>query len=204
MERRLKERLVGATLLLGLIIAVVPEMLSGPATSRVPPPPAASPPQPVRHVTVDLTTARSTPLDDEPSAASSAAASSALDTAPVIPPDAKASQVPPTIATLKAQESSPPPLENATPSPNVPLGAGTETAHPRWAIQLGSFANRGNAEKLVHRLKAHASEAYLSPIGKGALLRYRVRIGPFADRGAAEQAMSRLRKEGEAASLVAP
>ncbi len=204
---------MGATLLLGLIIAVVPEMLSGPSTSRVPLSPAVSPPQPVRNVIVDLATAKSSPLDDEPSAASSAAASSALETPPAAPPDAKVSQAPPTIATLKAEQSSPPPLENATPRPNVPPrteseltppGAVIETAHPGWAIQLGSFANRGNADKLVHRLKAHAQEAYLSPIGKGALLRYRVRIGPFADRGAAEQAMSRLRKEGEAASLVAP
>jgi DedD protein len=212
MERRLKERLIGATLLLGLIIAVVPELLSGPSPSRLPLPSAASPPQPLRNVTVDLATAKTTTLDEGSLAAPAGAASSA-EVASAAPPEAAAAPAPPTIATLKAQEPASPPLENAAPSPKLKeeggevtavSGAVPEASRHRWAVQLGSFANRANAEKLVHRLKAHAREAYLSPIGKGPALRYRVRIGPFAERGAAEEAMTRLRKDGETASLVPP
>ena len=58
---------------------------------------------------------------------------------------------------------------------------------PAWAVQLGSFASRSNAEKLVHRLQGSAgSSVYVISSGSGSSLRFRVRMGPLADRGAAE------------------
>jgi DedD protein len=77
-------------------------------------------------------------------------------------------------------------------------------SHHGWAVQLGSFASRANAETLVHRLKAQDSSVYVSSSGKGAALRYRVRIGPLADRGSAERVQLKLKKEGLQASLVPP
>ena len=71
-------------------------------------------------------------------------------------------------------------------------------------MQLGSFASRANAERLVRRLKPHDASLYVSSSGKGASLRYRVRIGPLADRDAAERMVAKLKKEGQPASLVSP
>jgi DedD protein len=82
--------------------------------------------------------------------------------------------------------------------------APVEVPHHGWAVQLGSFASRANAEKLVGRLKAHEASAYVSSSGQGASLRYRVRIGPLADRAAAERVLAKLKKEGHSASLVPP
>ena len=56
MDRRVKERLVGATILGVLIVLLVPELLSGPKPAAAP---AASSSEPVRNVTVDLTTRQS-------------------------------------------------------------------------------------------------------------------------------------------------
>src|SRR6202042_1832479 len=86
MDRRVKERLIGASILVALVVLIVPELLSGPKpnTATAPSLPAAAP-EPVRNVTVDLTTRKAPETaDNEPatpqtasSAASSAEASAA-------------------------------------------------------------------------------------------------------------------------------
>ena len=63
MDRRVKERLVGASILVVLIVLIVPELLSGPAPrgAAVQPAGATPPahaPEPVRNVTVDLATSK--------------------------------------------------------------------------------------------------------------------------------------------------
>jgi len=59
MDRRVKERLIGASILVALVVLVVPELLSGPKPNTAPSPtlPAAAP-EPIRNVTVDLTTSK--------------------------------------------------------------------------------------------------------------------------------------------------
>ena len=69
-------------------------------------------------------------------------------------------------------------------------------------MQLGSFANKANAEKLAHQLKAQGASVYVISSGSGASLRYRVRVGPLADREAAERTMAKLKAEGHAATIV--
>src|ERR1700739_2220250 len=61
MDRRVKERLVGASILVALIVLIVPELLSGapvpapaPVGTRLP----VNAPEPVRNVTVDLATSK--------------------------------------------------------------------------------------------------------------------------------------------------
>jgi DedD protein len=71
-------------------------------------------------------------------------------------------------------------------------------------VQLGSFASRANADKLMHQLHAQGFAAYLVPGGSGAGARYRVRVGPMPDRGAAAQAVAKLKSLGHPASFVPP
>ncbi|MGA2188885.1 MAG: SPOR domain-containing protein [Steroidobacteraceae bacterium] len=228
MDRRVKERLVGATILVVLIVLIVPELLSGPKPVSAPAAAAGAPDEAVRNVTVDLATSRATSAEDL--AASAASSSTAAgSTAPSGAVDPTGSQPapssvapdhaggPPTITTLKAQQPTQtrqPALENespvpnggvSTPSPGAPREAvGAEGSTRNWAVQIGSYASRANADKQMRRLKAHDASVYVSSSGKGPSLRYRVRVGPFADRGAAEKAMTKLRKEGQSASLVPP
>jgi DedD protein len=228
MDRRVKERLVGATILVALIVLIVPELLSGPKRRVMAPAPVvAGPEEAVRNVTVDLTTSKATQEDESaaPSAAGPAPAETpSAATAPTSGEEGRAgpehgagdprAAAPPTVTTLKAQPAAPSMLENEVSPPKstavVPRsGAAREPApatvsHHGWAVQLGSFASRANAETLVHRLKAQDSSVYVSSSGKGAALRYRVRIGPLADRGSAERVQLKLKKEGLQASLVPP
>jgi len=71
-------------------------------------------------------------------------------------------------------------------------------------VQLGSFASRGNADKLARQLKAKGFAVYVQSSGARTSLRYRVRIGPMADREAAERTVARLKAQGHVASIVSP
>jgi DedD protein len=233
MERRLKERLVGATILVVLIVLLVPELLSGPSRPLRTSAMTGGSNDTVRNVTVDLATSKATPAPD-----SAASAAAPMESQPPVespppridPPQAadgdRSDQAPPT-PDLRVDHGAPPSI--TTPAAQPPLGAAVENPspppsspsvrarskarqaaapspapHPVWAVQTGSFASRANAEKQVRRLKAHESSVYLSSGGKGSALRYRVRVGPYTDRAAAERALARLRQQGESASLVAP
>jgi DedD protein len=241
MDRRVKERLIGATILVALIVLIVPELLSGPKLTPLLPL-AAGLPGSTRNVSVNLATNKTTP---EPQASDTAAASqggaapAARSSAPVGAPAAASSSQPssedvegpqagadaargsgdtgsgapaagtPTVATLRAQPQAP--LENSGSPPRSDGESARAAASEAragvqnrrgWAVQLGSFASKANAEKLLHQLPGNAF--YVVSSGSGPSLRYRVRMGPLADRGAAERAVTRLKALGHPATIVSP
>jgi DedD protein len=203
MDRRVKERLVGAVILLALIVSIVPELLPGPAP--MPTPTTAKPviaPEPVRNVTVDLATSKA---PEAGVAADATAASSAQ------PAEARSAPAANATASAPASAAGPPPvvppahLETAAPAPTSPASAAkTMPSAGAWAVQLGSFASRANADKLMHQLHAQGFTAYLVPGGSGSGARYRVRVGPMPDRGAAAQVVAKLKSLGHPASFVPP
>ena len=223
MDRRVKERLIGATILVTLIVLIVPEILSGPKRPSVLPLSAGLPTAPTRVVTIDLATSKTTPEpqnvdpasaasvaaesspaarphDDAPgadapgadapgaaapatdasgapapSAATARAAAAAAGTgsaqsaaagAPSAPPPAAGDSSPPNVTTLKAQETTGSALESAPSSPTSAVAtpksaASAEIAARRgWAVQLGSFASKVNAEKLMHQLQARGERPF--------------------------------------------
>jgi DedD protein len=209
MDRRVKERLVGASILVVLIVLIVPELLSGPAS-----PPARTAPagtqEAGRTVTVDLATNKAPAQDVAGEAASAAhsppvgehAQASAAD--PPVLPAARAAPATPPAST--ASRSAPPALlETPVPPPtSMPGGAKPAAVGHSWAVQLGSFASRDNADKLVHQLKGQGFSVYVSSAGSGPAARYRVRIGPLTDHESAAQTVAKLKSLGQAASIVRP
>jgi DedD protein len=191
MDRRVKERLIGASILVALAVLVVPELLSGPRPVAPAPILAAMAPEPTRNVTVDLATSK-TPTTSEtqtggtsgaPAPASAAGTSSAVAaTAAAFETAAR----PPTAAAVET--AVPPPISSRV----------------SWAVQLGSFASRANADNLTRQLKGQGLSVYVLPGGSGASVRYRVRIGPLADRDSAERMAAKLKSIGHDSSLVAP
>ena len=238
MDRRVKERLVGASILVVLLVLIVPELLSGPA-----PPPASSPAPswpgagapgagapadgtqaagrpaaaaPERTVTVDLATSKA-PAQKvvEQSAAEHARASAAEP--PLLPAA--------TVAAAAPRSAPPALLETPVPSPTSTPGGAKSAAGVAgaglpgaglpganlpaavghaWAVQLGSFASRDNADKLVRQLKGQGFSVYVSSVGAGTAARHRVRVGPLADHEGAAQTVAKLKSLGQAASIVRP
>lgn len=205
MDRRVKERLVGAAILVAVVVLVVPELLPGPARPAVTAAgrdsPVAEPRDPMRTVTVDLS---QNPQASEPPVAAPESAPG-----PQAPASAAPSTIRPAVAApaLETPTSAPKSLhETAETVPSAPPAHAAVAAATRgaWAVQLGSFKDRGNALKLARHWKAKGYAAYLSTTGSGPRALHRVRIGPYADRGAALHAIAALASHGARANLVPP
>jgi DedD protein len=229
MDRRVKERLIGASILVVLIVLVVPELLSGPKSVVPSATPAAifpaSAPEPTRNVTVDLATSKAPANSDvepaeaakggeaapTPAPSTDGSSSTAVSTSTAPTSTAPASTAPTSAAPTSAAPTSAAPA-SAAPAPDAAATAKpVETAAPSpistraaWAVQLGSFASRTNADNLSRQLKGQGFSVYVLSGGSGASVRYRVRVGPLADRDSAERTAAKLKSIGHASSLVAP
>lgn len=222
MDRRVKERLLGASILVMLVVLIVPELLSGPAPPV--PAPAKVPsgtPQPVRNITVDLATNKTSaaePAADAASAttqpaetrgatgASTAGGSDAGNAVANVEPSTSVSAPNPARAALSArlETAAPGPTSATVATPATSASAAAKPAAGAWSVQLGSFANRANADRLMRQLKAQGFAAYVVSSGSGRSLRYRVRVGPMADRGAATRGVAKLKSLGHASTIVPP
>ena len=178
MERRFKERLIGATILVALVVLLVPEFLSQPHRSATPPAPDPEPP--MRTYTVDVAHIATAPPAPQPSPAASSA---------------------PEPASIPITPSAP--VAAPAPTPPSPL-VRSPAATTGWTVQLGSFASKANAESFVRQLKTEGFGVYIAPIGTGAAQRYRVRLGPIADRSTAAVFMARLQAHRHASTLLPP
>lgn len=232
MDRRLKERLVGAAILVFFAVLFIPELLSGPARPRGLPQEASAEQVPtgaassLRTYTVDL---------DHPAAgavlapqASSAAAGRAAGGEAASGDSAVSEASPGTTGTAPAGVMPATPQPRASPGQTRGLDRSNSHADPAprearsgaaphattpapntfapidarggWSLQLGSFSNRANAEKLAQNLRAKGIRVYVSSSGA----HHRVRAGPFPDRASAERAAGKLRAQGQATNIVPP
>ncbi|MCW5570619.1 MAG: SPOR domain-containing protein [Steroidobacteraceae bacterium] len=185
MNKQFKERLTGAVILVVFIVIVVPALLSGPPRPATPVTVTGVEGPPIRSYTIDLTEPAGTqppitPLTVTPSSPS----------APVSGAD---------LAPTSAPATTPAPLPTPTPAPVA--GPGSASVETGFAVQIGSFANRANAEGLVAKLGKGGFPAFISPTGSGRKL-YRVRVGPVADRAGALQLAARLAEAGQPGKVV--
>ncbi len=187
MEKTLKERIVGAIVLVAVVVLVVPVFLDGPPsegeiiTERVPLPGQSE--QKIHTVVLDRDRDEPVPVQ-----ASNSARPNTRQTAATTPP-------PP--AQRKAAEAKPQP-ERGTATPVQAAGSATGM----WAVQLGSFANQQNAEKLAADLRKQGFAAFLSQLSTSSGQLHRVRIGPQKDRESAEAMAARLQKAGHIGQVL--
>lgn len=194
MERALKERLVGAVVIVITGVVFIPQLLDGPDEARhsVEPGvalPAAS--QGVRTVTIPVGRAA-----DEPAPVPSPSASEPV----AARPDAGAVRRPPPGGAPSASSSAPEPP--ASPAPRQAPAQDAAAASGQWAVQVGSFAQADNAGRLRDKLAADGFKAYTSRVVTDAGTMHRVRVGPVAGRADAEQLMQRLARSGQNGRVV--
>lgn len=76
--------------------------------------------------------------------------------------------------------------------PSVPA----QTDRKGWAVQLGTFSNQGNAERLLKKLEANGRSAWVSMItNRSGKSFYRVRVGPESSREEADKTAIQLAKQ---------
>jgi DedD protein len=108
---------------------------------------------------------------------------------------------------LAAQRPSAPdknPARYAAAEGPAALPASTEktTSATGWMVQLGVFASRANADRLMQDLKGKGFHTSVSESPGGGRTLWRVRAGPVTERAAADQLNARLRAAGHAGAVV--
>jgi DedD protein len=187
MERALKERIIGAVVLVVFAVLVVPIFLDGPpgeeeiVTERVLLPGQDE----TRTQTVVLDRDRTEPV---PAGTSNDAPAATVEPAAQAVEQPAAAEPEVSEPVVQREEPAPEP----TPPQPEPKPASSTTG--MWAVQLGSFSNKANAEKLAADLRKQGYAAFLSQLDTSSGTLHRVRIGPQKDRDAAEAMAARLLK----------
>ena len=228
MDILLKQRMVGAIVLISLGIIFIPMLLSGKGDvlegndkSNIPPIPKyeikkAEIPPPMVNSKADV-------KDHIPSAASEQGAA----TSAVATPTSAASQQPaiekstveekpaPTspakveTKTALASKASAPTSTTPTPTTSTQStrnsAAQDETTSPHpvtgWVVQIGSFESHDNAEQLRDKLRTAGFAAFIEP-RKGKTTVYRVRVGPEKRRSQAEKLQQELQAKQKIKGVI--
>jgi len=184
MDVRIRERLVGALVLVALVVLVIPALLRGP---RAPREPAA---EEAGTGSVEIV------LDG---------AGEALQAERLVPEPEPTHGKPGAPAAVLPQAAMPPaaapvasPGPGAAPdaSPAALPVASTSVPQPAWAVQLGAFSTRSKADRLVAKLRARGYSAFVLEYRADGQLLHRVRVGPEQDRARAAAIAERLRNDG--------
>lgn len=201
MERALKERIVGAVILVALAVLVVPVFLDGPpesgetVTERVPLPGQAD--QETQTVVLDRDRDEPVPAPPKPAPRASASGGTEAETEREPTEDTRASTAEPARAAIAAPDTASDAQSDA--GAEVPAD---ESATGMWAVQLGSFSNQENAERLAADLRRQNYAAFLSRLTTSNGELHRVRVGPLENREAAESMAKRLAGAGHTGQVV--
>lgn len=194
----LKQRLVGAVVLIALAVIFLPMLLPGNSdstmplfSSNVPQPPntrfepieiplQVPPPAPQAEVAVIDTPQAGDAASDEPP-----------QEAPSVAPVSAVTPTPPSALPPKPSPSTTPPV-----APRAPGEA--------WAVQLGSFSSSVNALALQEKARKAGFTAYVEKLKVGAGTSYRVRIGPESSRARADALRERVQEKLKMQGMVVP
>jgi DedD protein len=188
MEVRVRERLIGALVLVVLVVLLVPAILKGRA-----PVPASEPAAQTRRVEVPLASTALAP-DDEPAPAT---VPELADTAPGMEPSlAEARASAPDAAPVDAEPPSEPAPKVEKPKPKSESAPPPPAAVTGWAVQVAAFSTRSKADQVVADLRKRRYSAFVLEYRASGKVLYRVRVGPEQDRARAEAIAARLSKDG--------
>ncbi|MGC3982314.1 MAG: SPOR domain-containing protein [Steroidobacteraceae bacterium] len=220
MERQLKERLIGAAVIVAAAVIILPSMFEGSGSRPAPvvatdsassgqiktyrvelqAPATAQPAAVAQAAPIEVPAER--PQDELPAsdvdqsnvavASSSAISQSVASVAAVVTPK-------PTVVAPPApvKVESPKQVESSKQvEPQVKPTAGN------WVVQVGSFSAEDRAQQIVSQLKGQGYPAFAGSVKVGGKTLYRVRVGAVAERAAAESILQKLKATYPGASVV--
>jgi DedD protein len=211
MDAQLRQRLIGAAVLVGLAVIFLPLMLNSPTpvaptevSLQIPEPPSASDgarvlpldepeqaPEPAIEAPVEPS------LVDRPAVETLPSPDVAEDvaTSVVNSPTAPSVERPPITPAAKPEDIAEPPTAVVRAPAPVPAAAAD-----RYFINFGSYAQEANARSLVAQLGKLGIKATFEAFSASGKTLYKVHSGRYADRGKAENA--RLMAKQNIANLV--
>lgn len=206
----LKQRIIGALVLVSLAVIFVPMIFDEPHSERTstsiqipeePPFPAVEvpatdvPEPPVYRIQeTDKATANSTAGQD---------AQAPTNAAPKDQPGYRLIEAPDTVTPAPPQPAEEPAVKTAEPRPEPDDSAEyTRSLEGAWVVQLGSFGNADNARRLRDQVREMGYGAHLQEVVRGDTTLTRVFSGPFVDKSEAEAAKKALDNAFKLNSLV--
>jgi DedD protein len=221
-DNLVKQRVIGAVVLVALAVIFVPMLLEqpedelGPVGSNLP-----DQPEQIVRERIEPLILPEPPQESEPSqvvldappadAAVSAPAESSTPAEPVTPSPAEAAPGEPAPAAAPAPAPAIPttPAEPVT-APPAPAPAPTATqpettpAKPLsgWVVQLASLASKDNALALQERLRGMGYTAFVEEVKTAQGVLFRVRVGPELERANAEKLRDRLDQQVQIKGIV--
>jgi DedD protein len=219
MDKALKQRLVGASVLVALAVIVLPMLLGGASDPQQDSRPIDLPPKP-RELAFD--TRRFPVGDQDPEAPSEllqqtdepAQADSVVTQIPAMdeaanplteeanPQSSSVEPMPGLDDSAALQE--PVPAENAgidtsvteiTPQAEPVQTPQAPPAEGRYLVQVASFSSTANANRLSEQLRQAGLSVLLDTVDGTAGRLHRVRVGPYDDQAAADAAVGRVKAE---------
>lgn len=179
-EVALKERLVGAVVLVALGVWLIPLFLDGPegeggvAGSRpltLPVPATAAPDRTTKTIRLNKDAA-------SPAGGNATTAAKTVKAAPT-----------------KTATAAPKPMPTPVPTPTQSASS-SKPATPGWFVQLGSFGSEANAKRLAAGVSALGWDAQLSQLTAAGKTMHRVRVGPLPTRSKADAMRTELAQRG--------
>jgi len=183
LDRRLKQRMVGAAVLVALVVVFLPMLFDREDEQRrvrVDAPPMPPAPQ--------MTVATPEPvLVPEPQAEPAAAGADELSPRPPVEPVAAAQPA--------AQETVVPvtPVE-----PQAPSRLDADGVPVSWTVQLASLSNRARAEELQRKLRSQGFDTYVRTVDG----MHRVFVGPLLERADAERVREQIARQHKLSPIV--
>lgn len=205
MNIQLKQRLVGAVVLVALAVIFIPMLLPGEGDlgggikgSNIPPEPDFRfPPVAVAPKAPPVAEAPVVPLGDEQSSKENEPPAAPVKPEPPKEPEGKPKAKPQAKPETKPKSKpATAPAAKAVPEKTKP---GQVNA---WVVQVGSFADRKNARALRDKLRKQGHASFVESINGASGRVYRVRVGPELTKAAADKLSQRLAKEAGLKGLV--
>jgi DedD protein len=213
MDKVLKQRLIGASILIALAVIFLPMLFDGGEEERAPRQLALDLPErpegqrEVRRLPLDPDRARTPPRDTE--AEPPADMASDLQREPEPAPVGEPQPLPDPVAEPEptpdvepvpepAPEPLPDPVPEAEPEPEpVPEPEPAPEVTPAasdgdWIVQVAVFSNRGTAERIGDQLDGLGHSVAIEAMTRDESELWRLRTGPYASRGDADTARGQI------------
>lgn len=189
MEKGLKERLVGAAVIVILAVIFIPMLLDNTekreisiTESNIPPKPETIPDLPEDN---DFSS-RIIPLQKE--APATGAVESKDKPEPVKQPDEIKKTPEPVVSDQTTTEQIPTTAVVTSEETDTSVGISA------WVVQLGSFSSQENAESLNKKLREAGFRSFVEPLKQKNSVAYRVRVGPELKRSDADAINTKLKQ----------
>jgi cell division septation protein DedD len=199
MDKALKQRLVGASVLIALAVVVLPMLLSGQSDNQqearkieVPPKPAELSFETRRFPVGDQANEMPSVVEAQTPEPAPQSTENAAETPAVEQSINEAINTPDDSVPTTVQVVDPPSQEN-TGDPGPAEVPASVHLSGRYLVQVASFSTTSNANRLAGRLREDGLDVMMDTIDAAVGTLHRVRVGPFSEIESANNAMTQIR-----------